>query len=233
MIDFRIPPKTQDKKTMVRDSAYTLGTRLVVSGRGDHRTNGFCQGTLFTKSHSSSGDSNWVEWQYNDWIEMGGGRLSFTGAILGDFVKMKLFAPATTTTSTPGTGNCNEVNNVLVPAAGDGAKTVDLETSDQAIPLLTTGGYWNWSYPDTGRGTVSAAPNGDGNCNLLTVEYTIHNYVSCVPLLGDGHLNFIFPGIDPTRIIPQWKFGLQLYNVDGSHTLEASWNIVLARIKGV
>jgi hypothetical protein len=230
--DFRLDPKTSDKKKITRASAYTLGTRLFMASRGDHRTNGRGKGARFELSRDTSGESNWLEVQFNDWIEMGGGELVFKNAEFGDWVCMRLFAPATTLTSTPGTGNCVVSDGVIVPYS-NGTHTVDLETADDAIPLLDPNGFWQWSYPDEGCGTFEARPDQNGNCHLLSVQKEVHTYVHEVGMLGaNGTLSFSYPGIDPTRIPPQWKIATRIHHAGGSNTLQVSWIIVCARING-
>lgn len=228
--------KTPDKKTYVRASSYTLGTRLYITGRGDDRNDGVGKGERFEHQQSTAGDSDWLSWGFNDWIEMGGGGLEFMNAELGDWVTMDLMAPASVVTvNSAGEGNCNihPTYGILIPAAGDGAYDIDLsEGSSAPVPLLTTGGLWNWSYPDTGLGQVIAAPSADGNCNLVPQDYPIHTYVQEVGILGNGTLNFTYPGIDPTRILPQWRFNCRVHNEVGGHDLEVAWKIVCARMSG-
>ena len=119
----------------------------------------------------------------------------------------------------------------MIPAAG-GDYDVDLETADACVPLITSGGYWNWSYPNTGCGTVEAAPSGNGNCNLVPAEIAIHTYVADVGILGDGFLNVTYPGVDPTRFLPQWKMACRIYNCDGAHTIQLTWELEVARMNG-
>lgn len=226
-------PRTTDNKTYTRSSAYTLGTRLYIAGCGDHRTNGVGKGSRFELEHSTSGLSSWYEWQFNDWVELGGGGMWYKNAVFGDYIAFRLYAPATEVVANAGAGNCNIVSNVLVPAAGNGSHDVDLETSDKFVPLIVPGtGYWNWDYPDTGRGECTAAPSGNGNCNLLNIDYPIHTYVADVPLLGDNELNVTFPGVDPTRFLPQWKMGVRLYNNGGGHNIQLVWEMEIARMNG-
>ena len=231
-MDFRIKPETTDKKQYIRSSAYTLGTRLYIAGCGDHRTNGTGKGQRFEKQHSSSGLSSWTSFQFNDWVELGGGGMWYLNGEFGDYVTFRMYAPATTITPNEGAGNCNiHGSGILIPAA-DGDYDVDLETADDCVPLITSGGYWNWSYPNTGCGTVEAAPNGDGNCNLIPAEIAIHTYVADVGVLGDGFLNVTFPGVDPTRFLPQWKMACRIYNCDGAHTIQLTWELEVARMNG-
>lgn len=227
-------PKTTDEKQIIRMSSYTLGTRLYMASRADDRTNGRGKGPRMQLSRADAGASDWLVCQFNDWIEMGGGELTYRNAAMGDWVTMRMFAPATVITPTPGTGNCNihPSLGILVPAPlNDGAYTVDLTTPDQCIPILSSGGLWKWTYPNEGCGTFSIA-NGDGNCHLVPAQVEIHTYVQELGLLGDDHLTFTYPGIDPTRIPPQWKFATRLYNEGGGHSVEVSWTMICARMNG-
>lgn len=231
--NLRRDPQTNDKKKYVRASSYTLGTRLYIAGVGDDRTNGVGKGQRFELQHVSSGLSSWISFYFNDWVELGGGGMWYSGAEFGDYVCFRMYAPTTAITPNEGAGNCNiHGSGILIPAEDDGSHDVDLETEDAFVPLLTDGGYWNWSYPDTGCGVCTAAPNGDGNCNLVPAEYAIHTYVADVGILGDGFLNVTFPGVDPTRFLPQWRMAARLYNNDGAHTIQMTWEIEVARMSG-
>ena len=232
-VNLKKPPETSDHKQYVRASAYTLGTRLYIAGVGDHRTNGVGKGQRFEMQYSSQGLSSWTEFQFNDWVELGGGGMWYANALFGDYVTFRMFAPATAITPNEGSGNCNvHASGILLPAGGDGTHDVDLETADAFIPLITSGGYWNWSYPDTGLGTCVAAPAGDGNCNLVPAEVSIHTYVADVGIIGDGYLNVTFPGVDPTRFLPHWKMAARIYNAAGTQNVQLTWELEVARMNG-
>ena len=228
----RKEPETLDKKKYIRSSAYSLGTRLYIAGCGDHRTNGTGKGQRFELQHGSSGLSSWLPFGFNDWVELGGGGAWYKNAVFGDYICFRMYAPATEIVANAGAGNCNVQSGILIPASGDGSHDVDLETVDKFVPLITTGGYWNWSYPDTGCGYCEAAPNADGNCNLVPAEVAIHTYVADVGILGDGFLNVTFPGVDPTRFLPQWRMAARIYNADGAHTIQLTWELEVARKAG-
>jgi hypothetical protein len=228
------PRSIFDQKPLTRSSMYTLGTRLYITGCGDDRDDGTGKGQRFEKQHANNGLSSWVEWHFNDWVELGGGGMWYTDAKFGDFVRFRMYAPATVITATPGTGNCNihPTAGILIPAAGDGEYTVDLETADQAVPLLSASGMWDWSYPSTGVGVVTPNYDGKGNCQLVPQAVPIHTYVADVGLLGDNYLNVTFPGVDPTRFLPQWKMGCQFFNCDGEHVISLVWELEVARMNG-
>lgn len=228
-----VPKRSTDSKQYVRSSAYTLGTRLYVAGCGDHRTNGTGKGQRFENQHSSSGLSSWLSFQFNDWVELGGGGMWYENAVFGDYVTFRMYAPATEIVANAGSGNCNvHESGILIPADDDGSHDVDLETEDKFVPLIVENGYWDWSYPDTGCGTCTPVPNGKGNCNLVPSEFPIHTYVADVGILGDGSLDVTFPGVDPTRFLPQWKMAMRIYNTDGSHTISVVWELEIARMNG-
>jgi len=226
---------TPDGKSYQRSSAYTIGTRLYVAGCGDDRTNGRGKGQRFELEHSDAGLSPWTSWQFNDWVELGGGGMWYEGAVFGDFVAFQLVAPATPIVPNAGAGNCNvhPTAGILIPAVG-GAYDVDTETADAFVPLLQKGGLWTWSYPDTGLGTVVPADDEElGNCQLIPAEVGVHTYVADVGILGDGDLNVTFPGIDPTRVPPQWKMRCRLHNAGGSHTIQLVWELEVGRMNGM
>ena len=229
-------PSTLDGKHYLRSSAYTLGTRLYIAGCGDHRENGRGKGQRFELEHAQQGYSAWTEWSFNDWVELGGGGMWYKGAEFGDHVSFQLLAPATDIVPNGSNqGNCNvhPELGILIPAANDGVYDVDLETADKFVPLLSADGLWTWSYPDTGLGSCAPADADGGNCHLVPTEVAVHTYVSEVGIIGDNQLNVTFPGIDPTRIPPQWKMRCRVYNTDGQHTIQLVWELEVGRMNGV
>lgn len=226
-------PQTADRKQYLRSSAYSLGTRLFITGCADDRALGRGKGARFEIQRSALGTSDWLVWKFNDWVELGGGGMFYKGAIFGDWICFRLVAPATAIVPNAGAGNCNlHASGILIPAANDGAYDVDLTSADAFVPLLKSGGLWKWSYPDTGLGEIEAAPNGDGNCHLVPAAQDVHTYVNNVGALGDGELNVTFPGIDPTRIPPQWQMECRINNADGDHNLQVVWELEVGRING-
>lgn len=227
-------PISKDLKRFVRVSSYTIGTRLYITSFGDDiagETRG--DGAGMYASRDTAGESS-TEIQFLDWYEIGGGGVMWDGAENGDWVTFEIVAPATTVTPNgSGTGNCNVVSGVVVPAEGDGDYDIDLsEGSSDPVPLIQSGGYWNWSYPDTGLGQVTAAPAADGDCNLVAAPLTLTRYMNRRYLFGDSRLeNCVYWGVDPSKMLPHWKAKITVHNEGGSHTVKVWGKLVGARVK--
>lgn len=226
-------PRTSDGKPVFLPNLFPGPVTLCHSGAGDI-TGGRGNGPLFNASSNSVGDTA-VEWQFNDWIYLAGGGIRYMGGGLGDYVDMLVYAPATTVTpNINNTGNCNCIgpgNALIVPAASNGAWDMD---PLQAIPVPSeTGtGWYAWSEPDTGTGTVIPLSASTGAFNLYTVPVNLARFVSHLPLLGDGVIDLTIPAVKPKKLLPHWKSRVVLHN--GGHAgLAVVWHVVTARIKTV
>lgn len=234
-------PKTADGKPIYLPNIFPGPVVLYYAGCGDHVTNGRGAGDLFLISSTQAEDKH-LEIAFNDWIYLAGGYIRWTGAVAGDWVSMKLVAPATPVTAAPqNDGNCNVTNGVITPAAGNGAYNVDLS---QAIPVpalaVATGdaegepnGYWDWTEPQEGKGTVAAsATPGSAKWHLIAAEITLTRFVSKMPLLGNDDLDAMIPAIKPKKILPHWKMRVDLHN-STAKALDLAWVLVTARVKSV
>lgn len=241
----QLSPQTSDGKNIVLPNLFPGGVTLYYAGCGDDVSTPAVPvrggGTLFALSRSSNGDSA-LEWQFGDWIYVSGGLLVWKNALVGDYISMEVFAPATAVTNRAGNdGNCNIVTvggvPFIVPAAGNGAKQVDLAA---AVPIPSDdsedgigSGYWSWDKPDTLRGTIAAQAEGD--YHLINAEVILARFVAKVPMVESGQINYSVPAIKPKRILPQWKWRVTMH-AEGSHALAAlnvAWSITTARIRTV
>jgi hypothetical protein len=232
--ELKTNPKTPDGKLIQRASAYTIGTRLYPTSRGDDRSLGRGKGPRLEFERSIAGESDWLEIYFNDGIELGGGEITYKDAAYGDWICMRLYAPASQpVATTPGTGNCVISDHVIVPYA-TGTHDIDLVTIDKAVPLPAENndGFWNWECPCTGGGEITPAPSQDGGYHLLDIPKEIHTYVHEVGLLGNGQHNFTYPDIDPTKIPPQWRIAARIHHAGGANTLQVSSFIVCSRSNG-
>ncbi len=238
-------PKTSDGKPIYLPNIFPGPVVLYYTGSADHATNGRGAGDQFLMTATSSGDTT-LEFGFNDWIYLAGGYMHWENAVAGDWVSMKLKAPATSVTAAPSNdGNCNVVNSVvIVPAAGNGAYNVDLTT---AVPIpaqaTATGdeegppnGYWDWDEPQTGKGTITASASpGTSKWQLLTVAVDLTRFVSKLQIYGDRELDVTIPAIKPKKILPQWKLQVDLHNSTNKtlSPLSFSWLLVTARVKSI
>lgn len=240
----KVTPKTSDGKTVVLPNLFPGNVFLYITGVGDDSTTvGAGPDFKLTSTGVLNPCTEDLVFGFRDWCYLAGGGVFYENATTGDKISMKLYAPATTTTAAAGgnTGNCNKVAlggglNMIVPAAGDG--THNLGATVTPVPSYdeengeTPVGYWDWSNPDTGVGTVSANP-GAGKWNLFDFDMDLVCFVRNLQLVGNGsngNFDITVPAIKPKKILPQWKFKVSLCAVAG-HTVKAGWYMVTARRK--
>lgn len=170
------------------------------------------------------------EWGYNDWVLMAGGGMVTEGGKAGDWCSLSVYCPATVVVpNAGGTGNCNVVNGIIVPAAMDGAFDVDL---DEANPVLTPlkDGFWEWSFSLTGRGVVTIGDPGKAGAHLVAADYLLARFAHRLPIIGNQHFNLTIPAIEPKIVLPQWKTKVSVHN-SGHTGLVVGWYLTVARVK--
>lgn len=223
------PFSTAEDKPIVLPNIFADDVDLYFPGVGDTASN-IGDGQPFQLSSDVAGDTT-ITWSFRDWLYLAGGVMTFRNGELGDTITFTVNAPASGVTPNPGAGNVNLVPtglgfNAIIPAAGDGSH--DLTTP---IPIPTDVGgakYWDWSRPDTGLGSVSAVPTGNGSYSLFDVAMPLVTWLRAMPLLGSGMLDYKLPAIRPKRILPHWEFQATLTN--GGHAgLEVVWVMFGAR----
>jgi len=235
-------PITTDGRPVALNNLFPDYVMLYMAGAGDDSTTGRGNGTVFQAQSDAAGDTD-VEFYFNDWIYIAGGNMRVEGAALGDYATFEVHAPATpVTASGSNTGNCNLVDPgvgaaiLIVPAAGNGAYNVDLT---QAVPINSFNtdvprqptGYWDWSAPDTGLGTVTPGAPGHSGYNLFSVALDpMVRFMAKFPLLGDNSINLTIPAISPKTILPQWILRVRMHN-SGHAGLKLCWGLVTARVK--
>jgi len=228
-------PVSNDGKLIMLPCMFPPGVQIYFAGCGDDPVNGRGAGVQFALSSDAAGDVV-REFGFSDWCLLAGGDGASAGAELGDYATFEAVAPASVVTANPGgTGNCNLVPigggvNLIVPAAGDGSHDVDLAT---AVPLPAgkpgeKSGYWEWDWPDTGKGSISPGIPGKGEFHLLDVPRVLNRQCPKYQLLGERQFSLTIPAVNPSALLPQWRLRVTLHN--GGHAgLKVVWGIVLAR----
>jgi hypothetical protein len=236
--------RTSDGKPIVLTSHFPGGVYYYVTGAGDGAsTRGDGEACGIQVSGTDPSDPDPIDVDFLDSLYLEGGILTWTNARYGDWISMGLVIPATPApvANGGGTGNCNLVAlgggaALIVPAAGNGAYDVDLAT---AIPVPAYNeesgaatGYWEWSDPDTGKGTVTAsATPGSAKWNLLNFSPPMVRFINRFRLLGDGSLD-LKPPIKPKKILPHWKFRTTVHSVGRpSGTLDIVWTLKTGRVQ--
>lgn len=222
-------PEMLDGSPYVSPCMFPSGVYLYITGAGDGQ--GMGDGAAFSMSSEVEGDSV-LEFSFLDWVLTAGGAAYPAGGELGDWASFAVYCPATPVVPNgTNTGNCNVVNGVIIPAAGDGAFDVNLA---QANPVLTPlkDGFWEWDFPNTGKGTVSLGTPGASRAHLIAADYPLARFANRVPLMGSQERSFTLPAIEPKIMLPHWKGKVTLHN--GGHAgLKMAWHLMLARIRTV
>ena len=134
-----------------------------------------------------------------------------------DYLMVEVIAPTSTVTPNgTNTGNCNVVSHVIVPAAGNGAYDIDLETGAIPIPAKDAegnlNGYWDYAFTRTGKGAVTPNVGGVGGYHLLDVEQLLLKHGNRCALLGSGNFNISMLPIEPKALLPHWKGKFTVHN---------------------
>lgn len=222
-------PQAIDGSPFVSPCMFPAGVYLYITGSSDGTVIG--EGDQFVLTSEEEEDKSF-EFQFQDWVLIAGGGLFPTGAVRGDWASMGVYCPATPITpNVGGTGNCNLVNGIIVPAAGDGAYDVDL---GEANPVLTPlhDGFWDWDFPPTGKGTVTVGEPQKAKAHLIAANYDLARFVNRVSISKNEQLEFTIPAIEPKIMLPHWKGKVTIHN-SGHTGLAVEWYITCARARTV
>lgn len=232
-------PTTSDNKPIFLPNLFPGPDTLYLTGAADgDSTRG--DGVPFIVTSSAAEDKS-LDFGFVDAVYIAGGSVNATGGAPGDWINLELFAPASTVTPNgSGTGNCNLVEvvpgsgaHIIVPAAGNGAYDVDLSMAvpvpsgfDESAPA----GYWEWSNPPVGKGTISVVTPGTGNYNLFDFPIFLARFCNRLPLVIP--LDLTVPAIKPKKILPQWRMRATLHHSDTS-PITVVWYLLTSRVKTV
>lgn len=229
-------PKTSDGKPIFLPNLFPGNVVLYYAGAGDHATNGRGNGALFQVESNVQEDKT-LEWQFNDWVYLSGATFSWQGGDIGDHASMDLYCPATPVTAAQGNGNCNVVNGVIVPAAGNGGYNVDLTLANPVPAFAPAGeedtptaiGYWEWDDPNTGRGTITPGTPGASPWFLIAADVPLTRFAARFPILGSDSSQAQVPAIKPKKILPHWRFKFTLHN-SSAKNVKIAWHLITARV---
>lgn len=234
------PPVAADGKPFVLPNSFPGEVLLNFAGVNDQLSppKRF-GGALFGITQQGVGEATFTV-DFLDGIFLAGGHIDWDGGSWGSSIYMELVAPASTTKApaSPGTGNCNKAPtgygfNIIVPAAGDGQYDIDVPTPIPAYDDETNAqqGYWNYSEPWVGKGTMS--PAAGGKYNLFDIELELAHFTKLHVFLESGMRDMVAPAIKPKWILPEWKMKVVINNADANKTLRAGWDLLVARRKSV
>lgn len=234
-------PKTSDNKPIFLPNLFRGDVYPLFHGRSDDITNGVrFGGTYFKMQATEQGDSN-LTFQFMEWVYLAGGIMECDGAVFGDRVNFKIYAPASPATSNPGDGDFNKYNlggsyNMIVPTApGTGDWDVNLQeklnenvsfTKVVPVPAPEGTGWFDWDYMNE---NVTVNIQGKGNYYLFDFQTDLVHYVIWQHLLGSSRIDFIKPAVKPRRMLPHWIYRTDLHREGTSGTLNIVWSLLCAR----
>jgi len=235
-----IAPRAADGKLFMLPNIFPGEVLLNFTGCGDSSTTRLA-GDIFGIQQTGVGTASQTI-AFLDGFYLAGGHVDWDGGAWGNLVYMELKAPATTTKApaVANQGNCNKVPtglgfNIIVPAAGNGQYDIDVPVPVPANAQESNAqnGYWNYSEPWCGKGTISPAVPGTGKYNLFDVELELAHFAKIHLFRDSGGRDLIAPAIKPKWILPEWRIVVEATNTDANKTLRVSWDFLLARRKTV
>lgn len=199
-------------------------------------------GDLFSLEAVGVGDETFTI-DFLDGVFLAGGHIEWDGGSQGSYVYFELVAPASTTVApgTPGTGDCDLVPvaqgvNLIVPAVpGTGSRVRSTSIPIPAFDDETNSptGFWSYSEPWVGVGTVSPGIPQAAKYNLFDIPLELAHFAKLHLLRDTGARDMIAPAIKPKWILPEWKMKVALHNADANKTLRLAWDLLIARRKSV
>jgi len=225
-------PKEEDGKAIVVISPATEGMKTWLTGRGDDlgagpsgRGKGAKLKIAFDGTEGLPATKT-VEVQFLEPVEVQDGQFNWDVTTFGadDHFSVSVVMPGSIATSTPGTGNANEVQLgggavLFVPAANDGSHTVDLSDWTKAVPVPASGaGYWD--VDDDGVITPSATPGA--------ADWHMVNFSSEVFLIAEvgmqNSLGLFDVDVYKTEWIhPAWKVNLSVTKSSAGAGTASGW----------
>ena len=233
-----VVPRAADGKPFTLPNIFPGEVLLNFTGASDAATVRFT-GDLFQLQKAGAGDATF-DINLLDGVFLAGGHVEWDGGSWGSSVTMTLEAPASTVKdpAVPGQGNCNLVPtpygfNMIVPAAGNGTKDLDVATpvpaSDDETNVYT--GYWSHSEPWVGKGVVTPGTPGASKYNLFDAPLKMATFTR-LPLMRDtGARDLASHAIKPKWVLPEWTMRVTIHNEDSNKTLRVAWDLLVARRK--
>lgn len=216
-----LPRRAEDNFLWVAINNFPRGTRQQLTGYGDNIANGTRgNGPKFKITGDTVGDHS-VEWQFKDLRYIIGGTCEANIDTVDDddTISFSLHAAGTSSTATPGAGNCNKYEvipssgmHIYVPTPSGGAVTVDLSAKRNAnvnftaavpVPNATQSGWFNYN-PLTDALTPNYTQNGQ--YDLYDFENSLGYFVHKIPVIRTGPMVLQVDNIVSTPVLPHWNY---------------------------
>lgn len=238
-------PLTSDGKPIHLMNLFPGGVSVVYAGMGDDIGSGTrWGGQSFQVDQQGVGD-NFIEWQFLEWIYLGGGHMASKNGKIGDHVSYKVTAPATAgTPNGSGSGAYDKQTvapgvNIFVPNAdATGAWDLDLAktlnpnvgfTEVVPVPVVDAAGrgigFFDWD-PDTEEVSLNAAQQG--GYHLYDVPVDLSRFVVEMPLVKDSDLPLTVPAVKVKRLLPHWRHRVDVHR-SGIGKLDVVFHLYMAR----
>lgn len=240
--DLRRKPRTIDGRQIMLPSTIGDDQEVQFSGSGDDITNGIRCGGSHLQLVSTTQGENVFEWQYIEWIAIGGGRVKHYSATFGDCFNYEINAPATVGVSNPGGGWFDKYNlggeyNMFVPnATQTGDWDLNLEETLNENVLITKvnpviaadkDGFFDWNQDSY---EVSVNSSGEGGYYLFDFEVALTRIINAHHIKGDGGCDFIVPASYSAKtLLPHYIHKVILNKTDTTQS-QLTWEIFLGRM---
>lgn len=235
-----LSPRASNGAPIILNNAFPGEVVLNFTGCADSSTTRFA-GPLFGLQKAGIGDAV-QEFSFLDGVFLAGGHVEWEGGAWDSYLYFEVIAPATTTKApvVAGQGNCNKVAtgygfNIIVPAAGDGEFDIDapipVPANDDETDAFN--GYWNYSDPWLGKGTISAGTPQASKYNLFDASLDLAHFCKLHIARATGTRDLIAPAIKPKWILPEWVLKVLIHNADSASTLKVVWDLLIARRRTV
>lgn len=234
-------PVASDGRLYISPNIFPEECYMVFTGSGDKITEPQDRfgGDLCLLEKNGQGDSE-MDLRFIDGVYIAGGHISWTGGDPGAYIYMELRSDASTVKApqTPGEGNCNLVAtglgfNMIVPAAGNGQYDLDYAAPVPAYHPETNAktGYWEYSEPWIGKGTVSAGVAQHSKYNLYDEGLELNHFAKILLLTNEGTRDMFIPAMKPKWLLPEWYLRIELHNANNAKNLHVAWDLLLGRRK--
>jgi hypothetical protein len=234
------PPVAADGKPFVLPNIFPSEVLLNFTGAGDSSTARFA-GDLFGVEKVGSGDASQTL-NFLDGVFLAGGHVEWEGGAYESYVSLDLSAPASTTKApaVANQGNCNLVPtglgfNIIVPAAGNGEFDLDVPVPVPSADTETDAptGWWNYSEPWVGKGTVAPSGASTAKYNLFDEELPLARFAKLHLMSASGRRDLAASAIKPKWVLPEWKVKVTIHNADSGKTLRVAFDLLTARRKSI
>jgi len=235
-------------KLEVHESSRVRGTTTYFTGAGDNINDitDVGSGELFILKHRIGDpfeqnlyiDFNIIE--NETWIHEG---YVIWNKAQFDTISFNIVPIVTPTTVTSGTFYNLYGGYLIVPATGDGTIQITSDITDPRgglvyIPIgedgtRATPAFWNadWNTTTKKFENISAAPAGDGEYNMFSVEVPLGKFVNRLPLLNEGFQRM--QSADSDELGQGMRLRATLYTIEPDHDWEMACMLTLHRARTV